>query len=174
MKRLVFMIPLLLVIVGLACSQASNFPFPARTPIPSASPTPTIAPPTATITPTPTPVPTPTPLPVVRITNGERARFEGSWELALEEYQNALASSTNPDIQSAALLGIARTQIAAGDYQAGVDTLDQLIASFPQSPEMPYAYFSLGQAYTALGLYAESAQAEDWLRATFSLSLIHI
>jgi soluble lytic murein transglycosylase len=159
MKKLVLLLLSLQLMVALACSQAANLLPPPNTEVPAASPSPSAVPATPTLTPTPTPPPTPTPLPANRIGNADQARLEGDWELAGNEYLNALQASSEPEIQSAALLGLARAQIDSGEYQAGVDTLRQLIASYPQSPEFPYAHFSLGQAYSALGLYTESAQA---------------
>ena len=65
--------------------------------------------------------------------SGDRARFNGDWEKAIIEYQIAKQSSADPDIQSAALLGIGRTQDQAGDYQAAVETLLHLLETNPQS-----------------------------------------
>ncbi len=158
MNKLVILALSSLLLVSLACSQAADLLSPPVTDVPTASPSPSTVPATPTQTPTPTPPPTPTPLPANRITNADQARSDGDWDQAEVEYLNALQASSEPDIQSAALLGLARAQIDAGEYQAGVDTLKQLIASYPQSPELPYAHFSLGQAYSALGLYSESAQ----------------
>lgn len=159
MKKPVILFLTSALIVGLACSRAANLLSLPETDIPTASPSPSAVPATPTPAPTPTPPPTPTPLPAVRITNAEQAWLEGDWDRAENEYLNAFQASSEPDIQSAALLGLARTHIDSGDYQAGVDALSQLIASYPQSTELPYAHFSLGQAYSALGLYTESAQA---------------
>jgi soluble lytic murein transglycosylase len=158
MKRLALLLGLVLSFLALACTSTGNIPFIGPTSTPKPSPTATLPPPTPTPIPTPTPTPTPTPPPGVRITNGDRARFEGDWERALLEYQTAFNGSTDPDIQSAALLGIARASISAGEYQQGIDSLNNLIATFPQSPDIPHAHFALAQAYSGLGNYNEAAQ----------------
>ncbi len=95
----------------------------------------------------------------MRISNADQARFEGDWEQALAEYRSVQSSGTDETIQVAALLGMGITQISSGEYQSGIDSLQNLINTYPQSPEVPYAHFYLGQAYSALGMYVEAAQA---------------
>jgi len=148
----------LLGLLALACSRAASLPFLGPTSTPPSSPTPTIPPPTFTPIPTPTSTPTPTPVPAVRITLGDQARNNGSWDRAVLEYQNALSSSQDAEIQSAAQLGIAQAQIASNQYENGIETLLNLLSLYPQSPQVPYAHFSLAQAYNALGRYSEAAE----------------
>jgi peptidoglycan lytic transglycosylase len=146
---------LFLTVVSLAC----NFPQPGSSIPPAATRTPSPPPPSATPTITPTPPPTPTPIPAVRVDNGDKALQNGDWENAIKEYQSALDASPDPDIQSAALLGIGRSRMIAGDYQAAVDILLKLTQSYPKSPHMPYAFFNLGQAYSALDQHSQAADA---------------
>jgi soluble lytic murein transglycosylase len=156
--RLSFAI-LILCLLALACSSLNGvqvFGIPVGPAI-DASPTPTAIP--STPTPTPTPLPTPTPVPAVRVELGDTSRFHGDWEQAQLEYQTALDSSPDPQVQSAAMLGIGRSQEQAGGYESSTQTLLRLIQDFPQSTDLPYAYFSLGQAYSALGRHAEAAEA---------------
>lgn len=160
MHRLaLYLLPLILIFgaLSMACSGASSISLFGPTPTPTLSPTPTLPPPTPTPSPTPTPPPTPTPVPAARITLGDKARFVGDWDRALSEYQNAFIVSQDPEIQSAALLGTAQSQISTGEYQAGADTLRVLIQQYPQSPVTPIAHFYLGRAYNALGRYSEAA-----------------
>ncbi len=108
---------------------------------------------------TPTPTPTPTPLPAVRIASGDHAIFNGDWEQAIQDYQDAHAASSDPEIQAASLLGLGRAYLYAhNDYQA-VETLKQLVDTYPDSPHLPHAYFSLGQAYHVQQKYSDAAQA---------------
>jgi soluble lytic murein transglycosylase len=145
----------------LACSLVDRIPDILPTSVPQDNPIPQSLPATAlpTLTPTPTLPPTPTPLPAVRIESGDKAYFSGDWEQALLEYEAALATSPDAEIQSAALLGIGRTHTQAGDPAAGGEALNRLIQSFPQSAHGPFAYFALGEAYSALGRHSEAADA---------------
>lgn len=158
MKRLFFLFMLLIGSLTLACATSGNLPFIGPTSTPEPTATATLPPPTPTVTPTLTPIPTPTPVPAARITHGDRAHAEGDWQRAIKEYETALNSSSDGDIQSAALLGIARSRISSGEFQAGVDTLNDLIATYPQSRDIPYAHFALAQAYSGLGMYSQAAQ----------------
>jgi tetratricopeptide (TPR) repeat protein len=143
-----------------ACSLPQTLPqgisFFGPTATPSASPTPMA---TLTPTPTPTPVPTPTPIPAVRVETGDQALFDGDWETALAEYRSALEGSQEPDLKSAALLGIGRTQSQSGDLAGAVDSFVQLIQTYPDSGQATEAYFHLGEAYTRLERYSEAAEA---------------
>ena len=148
-----------LLITTIACSIADRVPEL----LPSSAPALTTTPPPPPATPLPTPTatlpPTPTPLPAARIDSGDRARFAGDWDTALLEYETALNTSPEANIQSAALLGIGRTRTLAGDPAGAIDALNRLIQSFPQSAHVPYAYFALAQAYSALGRHSEAADA---------------
>jgi tetratricopeptide (TPR) repeat protein len=46
-----------------------------------------------------------------------------------------------------------------GRLQAAVDAFNNLINDYPQSTDLPYAFFSLGQAYSAMERYSEAADA---------------
>jgi soluble lytic murein transglycosylase len=141
---------------GLACSLPERLPVFGPTATPSHTPTPL---PTLTLTPTPTPPPTPTPVPAARIQTGERALLDGDWDRALLEFESALQSSSDPEIQAAAELGIGRTHLFSSRYEDAAASLENLITSLSDSPQIPYAYFNLGQAYAGLGRYSEAAQA---------------
>lgn len=159
-RRLEWLFLFLILGMGaLACQAVQQWSQRSPTGAPAA--TATFIPPPASPEPTltPTPSPTPTPPPAVRIESGERARFNGDWERALGEYMAAYQGSGEAEIQSAALLGIGRTRYQAGDYSGAVEALNLLIATFPQSPHVPYAYFTLGQALSALGRHSEAADA---------------
>ena len=141
----------------IACAGTSNLPLIGSQNIPPPSPTHTSIPPTAT--PVPTPTPTPTPLPQARVESGDQARFNGDWERAIIEYQQAREASSNPEIQIAALLGIGRTQYQAGDYQSAIDTLSFLLDNNPEDIQRAYANFTLGQSYFALEQYDAATEA---------------
>ncbi len=131
--------------------------------------TPTPVPPEATLIPTitltpvptetPTPVPTPTPLPGVSITNGDHAMFNGDWDTALSDYQQAYTLSGDDDTRTAAQLGIGRAYYQSGDYPSALNTLRDLVDSFPKAPQVAEADFFLGQIYMALDRYSDAADA---------------
>jgi len=126
----------------------------------SATVTPVILP-----TPTPTATPTATPIPAARMDEADRARFNGDWEQAILSYQTVLTGSDQPELQSAALLGLGRTHYLAGDFPSAIQSLNSLIEQFPDSPFLPQAHFHLAQAYSAEGNYLD---AEKQYRAYMS------
>lgn len=141
----------------LACSvQPIAVPFLSPTATPTLTPTPTFTP---TATPSPTPTPTPTPVPAARIENADRALFEGDWDRAILEYQTALSQAADPAIASAARLGLARARLSGGDLAGTVDELNAFLNDQPDSPQVPDAYFLLGEAYRAQGTWGSSIDA---------------
>jgi soluble lytic murein transglycosylase len=135
-----------------ACDTIRQLPF-LNTPPPLATLTPT---PPATPLPTPTLLPTPTPLPAARIDAGENALFLGDWEGARQAFSRALQNPSEPEVEAAAWLGLARVQYTVGEYSNVLDTLRQLTDKYP---EYARAYYFLGRAYSDLQRYAEAAQA---------------
>lgn len=118
---------------------------------------------TQTLTPaptaTPTPPPTPTPLPAVRIEIADKALFLGDYETARREFQNAQASSTDPEIKAAAALGEGRALYLAHNYSTAIDTLKAMINSYPSSKMLPDAYFFLAQSQEAQKIYDQAAES---------------
>lgn len=103
--------------------------------------------------------PTATIPPIMRIDNGDRALFNGDWDIAIREYNEALNASQDAQTQTAALLGIGKANYYEGNYQTAVDSFTRLIQNYSESTDIPYAYFGLGQTYTALERYSEAADA---------------
>jgi soluble lytic murein transglycosylase len=153
--RIILLIPLAL----LSCALPQRL---AATPSAPPGAEATIEPPPA-LTPTtpltPTVPPTPTPLPGARIESGERALFTGDWARALAEFQAAHEAAPDAATRSAALLGMARAQRAAGEAQAALDTLARLATEHPDAPEIPYAHFEGARALEDLGRHSEAADA---------------
>ena len=160
-NTLLYLPAIAVVVISLACSLMDRVPEVLPTSASRINPNvqPLQATPLPTLTPTPTLPPTPTPLPAARIASGDQAYFSGDWDRALLEYETALATSPDADIQSAALLGLGRTRTQAGDPTGAVEALNRLIQSFPQSAHTPFAYFALGEAYAAQGRHSEAADA---------------
>ena len=111
--------------------------------------------------PTATPFPTlpPTEMPAPRVDLGDQAFFNGDWEAALQEYQTAFENHPNPEVQSAALLGLGRTHFQLGDYPAALDVLRRVPSEFPTSPHLPETQFALAQVYEALDRFPEAVVA---------------
>lgn len=156
MKRHKKFIPLLL--LGLALLMACVLPAGVATQVAPASESTATPPPPTTPTPTPLPPLPPTPIPGARIESADLAFFNGDWDTALREYQTAIETDPDPEIQSAALLGIGRTRFKMGDHPAALDALRQAIAQYPESPHTPAAYFAIAQTYESLLRYGEAAE----------------
>jgi soluble lytic murein transglycosylase len=108
---------------------------------------------------TPFPTSTPTPFPDERLNRGDLALVNEDWDKALAEYHNALDASTDPDFQSEALLKIGRTNQLAGNFYEAINTLERLIQDHPESANIAYANFYLGQAYSGMERYSDAAHA---------------
>ena len=157
-KNVFAAIILVLISISIACTNLSDIndknPVDASLEISASSTvTPIILP---TLTPTATP--TPTPIPAARMDEADRARFNGDWEQALLSYQTVLTGSDQPELQSAALLGLGRTHYLAGDFPSAIQSLNSLIEHYPDSPYLPHAHFHLAQAYSAEGNYFNAAE----------------
>jgi soluble lytic murein transglycosylase len=122
----------------------------------------------ATLVPSPMPTPTPLPTPVIvfSIADGEQALFFGDWDAALEIYTNVLNTASEPELRSAALLGLGRTQYQMRDYEAALQTLQTLLAQYPTSEHVPVTYIVMAETYEILGSYQDVA---DSLSAYLSL-----
>ncbi|MCK4741934.1 MAG: tetratricopeptide repeat protein, partial [Anaerolineales bacterium] len=142
------LVVLLVILSILSCRLPSAEP-PGPTATPSHTPTPT---------PTSTPTPTPTPLPLTMIENGERARFNGDWDRALNIFQEAQAFTSDPSLSAAAQLGISKTLLEAGRYEEAVVALDDYLLKFPGQEGVADAYFLRADGKMALGRYSEAAE----------------
>ncbi len=140
-----------LLIIITACQA---LPTPASTATATITPGPS---PTATFTPTATSLPTP--VPVLRIDSGDTALFNGEYDLARQDYQNAFNDTTDNGVKAAALWGLGRTELADENYQLALDQLTTLITEYPTSTYSARAYFLMGQAYYNLQQYQRSADA---------------
>ena len=153
MKKLRLLLGLWLATSLVACSTLKNFPTipPGWTVTPSTSPTPE-----ATFTPTITP----TPLPVARVSEGDKAFFNGDFDAALLHYQVAIQDSPDPLVRAAAEWGQAKIYYAQGRYNETLTSLQTLISEYPQAPQHPQAYFLQGFVYYKLENYP--AAADSW------------
>ena len=142
------LVVLLVILSILSCRLPSAEP-PGPTATPSHTPTPTA---------TSTPTPTPTPLPLTMIENGERARFNGDWERALNIFQEAQAFASDPSLSAAAQLDIGKTLLEARRTEEAVAALDDYLLRFPDQDGAGDAYFLRAEGKMAIGQYAEAAE----------------
>jgi len=116
-------------------------------------------------TPPPTTTPVPTLIPTVQIESADKAYFNGDWEKAELEYQAVFEaghdSNIQAEIQAAALLGIGRARYQMGLYEAALDTLSQLIDTYPDCSQLAAAYFASAEVYEALSLFGEATEAYE-------------
>ena len=140
-----------LLIIITAC-QSLPMPAPTATATITPGPSPTPAPP-------PTSTPLPTPEPVLRIDSGDEALFNGEYEIARQNYQNAFNDTTDNGVKAAALWGLGRTELVDENYQPALDQLTALTTEYPASTYSARAYFLMGQAYYNLGQYQLAADA---------------
>jgi len=142
------LVVLLIILSIMSCQLPSAEP-PGPTATPSYTPTPTA---------TSTSTPTPTPLPLTMVENGERARFNGDWERAINIFQEAQSYASDPRLSAAAQLGIGKTLLDAHRYEEAVDALDDYLLRFPDQEGVPDAYFLRAEGKMSLGRYAEAAE----------------
>ena len=121
--------------------------------------TPEAPPATSTPLPPPTFTPIPTPEPGARVESGDQAFFNGDWEKAINEYTLALESNTNPEIKAAALLGLGRAHHKSGSQTRALESLNTMIAAYPDSPHQAAAFFALGEVYESLDNYSQAADS---------------
>ena len=142
-------------LVGLACSFSTVLPG-AATPTPTLTPTPSL---TATPTEVPSPTPSPTPLPAARLDLGEQDLFLGNFEDARTQYLEAQSAAQDDETRVAALIGSARSVYLERNYGAAISQFESVLQTYPSSPQAPYAWFYLAQAYDDSLQYALAAQA---------------
>jgi soluble lytic murein transglycosylase len=153
LKRLIA--PLLLLLAALACARAAPG---APTALPAAIATAT---PPVTLQPTWTPAPPPTwtPQPAARVHSGDQALFNGDWETALVEFEKAQKGSKDPQIQAAALLGMARARRMGRNLYEANRLLETLLQDYPFFKQRAQAFFHLAQIHSAQDRPAEAAKA---------------
>jgi soluble lytic murein transglycosylase len=98
-------------------------------------------------------------VPAPRLSSGDQALFYGDYDAAMQAYLEAQAASSDPELQSAALLGQGRVHFEDGYYPGALSALRQVIDNYPDSPYRAEAYFFLGETYMALFRYVEAADA---------------
>ncbi len=138
-----------------ACTLPVN-PFIGPTATPSLTPSPSITPfPTPTITPSPVP----TIVPLARIAVGEKALFNGDYDVARAEFQTALNNATDSELRAAALWGLVRVNYENKRDHEAIAFTQQLANEIPDSLFLAYAHFIAGQANTNIGRYQAATES---------------
>ncbi len=139
------MLPHRILILGLLAAFLACSPAPALR-LTSFWPTAT---PSATPIPPPTPTFTPSPIPTSssRIERGDRALFNGDYDIARREYASALEQALDPDVNAEALWGLGRTAFAARDLRSATKHFQLLIAEHPTHQRAAQAHLLLAKVY---------------------------
>lgn len=157
MQRL---IPTLLIIVITLSSctlpQTTVVITPTTTPAPARTPIPT---PIITPAPTYTPLPSPTAIPVARITDGQKALFDGNYPQAYQQFQNAFSGSSNSDVQATALWGMSLADFETENFPSALESLRLLTQTESSTEHSIHGWFLLGETYYQLERYQEATQA---------------
>ncbi len=128
-----------LVLLSLACSLASRQ-------VPTATAT-VIATPTAVATSTLTPAPPDS----ERLDPGQRALFNGDWDLAYVEFSRQLEQAGGPDQIADALFGRGQALLRSGLYAGARSEFTDLIDRFPAYLLSAQAHLLRAQSYLGLG-----------------------
>ncbi len=145
-----------LCLIGFLAGCNLQSPLFGSTPTPSVTPTPSQTP---TLTPSPTPTATPTPVPEVRVENADHSFSNGDYTQARSDYQIAFTTTSDPQVQAAALWGLGRVEYGDNNPSQALEDLRQLVTAYPNSKDTPDAYFLLGEIYSSLNRYSESIDA---------------
>ncbi len=90
---------------------------------------------TSTFTPVPSPTSTPTPIPEVRISLAEKSFFQGDYENAMKELEQAKANSTNLNLEAAANIRLAQIYISQSRFSEAVNLLSPYLENETIEPE---------------------------------------
>ena len=122
--------------------QAS--PIPTGTAgLPTLAPSPTTPPP-----PTPFPIATPTPAgaapeALTYLSDGRRALFNGDWDRAIANFQNALSTAKDENTAAAALLGMGEARYKSGDPEGASGVFLTFLETYPKAVRVSDAHFWL-------------------------------
>lgn len=108
----------------------------------------------------PTPTATPTPLPEVRLQSGDRAFFNGTYEIASDEYQKAIDNTSDQNIIAGSRLGLARIEYEQGNYINALEIIEGIIPDTQLSPKLiARVNFFAGLCYEQLNRFEEAASS---------------
>lgn len=120
---------------------------------------------TATFETTHTPEPLPTPYlpPQDAITNGQRAYFNGDFELAVANYQAVLNQDVvSNELRASAYYGLGKALLREGLFEQAVFAFNEFIEQYKDDARLPQVYFMRGEAH--LGIAAWEVAIADFRR----------
>ncbi|MDR1279064.1 MAG: tetratricopeptide repeat protein [Treponema sp.] len=91
-----------------------------------------------------------------RLQGGIRLYGEGKWREAVIELRRAQAEAANTEQRAEVLYWIALAELAAGEYGAAVQDMEELARIAPASPRRAELPYHTGRAYYYLGRYDEA------------------
>jgi soluble lytic murein transglycosylase len=98
----------------------------------------------------PTPTITPTPQPKARVLLGEKDLLYGDYDAAYDKFLTSKNESNDPEVITAAQLGLGRALLLKKDYRGAVDQFSWLLSNYREGDSRNTAYFFLAQAYEGL------------------------
>ena len=114
---------------------------------------------TASFTPIPTPTPTPTPIPEERITLAEKSFFEGDYQTAIIELQQAKANTTEINLKAAADIRLAQIYISESRFSEANNLLSLYLEDDSiDNEQKARAYYYYGVSQENLNNPVESAR----------------
>jgi TolA-binding protein len=91
-----------------------------------------------------------------RLQGGVGLYGEGKWREAVIELRRAQAEAVNTEQRAEVLYWIALAELAAGEYGAAVQDMEELVRIAPASPRRVELPYHTGRAYYYLGRYDEA------------------
>ena len=110
--------------------------------------------------------PTLTPTPELRVSAGDASLFNGDYQLARQEYQNAYSASNDEIVRASALWGLGRVEYLSGYFDQSLQYLSELITNYPGTKYANLGYFVMAQSYDALHRFSEAASAYSQFLST--------
>jgi soluble lytic murein transglycosylase len=126
-------------------------------------------PPTYTLTPEPTTTPTvtPTPIPSEWLRIAEETLYQGDFNQAIQNFQNAYDRAPDSEIRTSALFGLARAYYQQDDCSSTLGYLDQLIQNDPNSQQASYAVYYKAKCQEFNGDHLQAADSYAQFRYQF-------
>ena len=96
----------------------------------------------------------------MRVEIAENLLFIGDYEQARREFQNAQSNASDPELQSAATLGLGRSLYLQNNYANAVTVLEGMVGAETQNAQhTAVAYYFLARTYEEQDLYKKAAEA---------------
>lgn len=111
--------------------------------------------------PTGTPSPSPTTRPETTLEDASRALRNGDWTQAEVRFSKAQTGGAHPEVDTAALLGLARSYISGNRPQRAIETIDRYIERYPAGSRLPDAYFLQAEAFMQQGAWPRAVRTYE-------------